>query len=478
MKTKIALSLIAGSVLFGGCAITGAGISKKEMVNKNVKDVLVLRKKYNHILADNSKNTLFTSYGVGTLGTNLSSAGFGDIFNTRDFLKDYCEANSGKWTDGKRYSILASRDMIRGITTIGKTYNNSGLGVCNLPNGNGFKVKELGIFDYKTDWIIPNNMGGGGKRGSWHNYYEIVYDKPQVSNKNYLTLSNSNYKEDYKNANDVIKNYNGKSNAGADNYYLAQLNTICKNFGGTAYIMTDKMDNKKMPLNNYMMKKFDELFDKYKDKVESFSYSYRLFPINKKGAIWCQNTTNPDNQFMLIWQSDTNSFKAIKGYNASLLPNKEVNNNFNKTEDTEKITTTKTSPDRSAANLAKGIFTMKSDISVDNNPFVKYFGYYIGKFGACEYASVDKKERNMDYIYNFKKCGNGLEYAGQTLKKLTQAEYNRFTPYFNILKENCKINGKAIVNVNGYNLYCKSNSNGSAMKFFMLDNQYRLIDVK
>jgi len=475
---KTFLSIGASILLLTGCANNlNLGLNTNKInKNKDVRDVIANNKNH-HILADSSTKTLFTSYNIGTKGNNLSGKiDVSDILKTRDTLKEYCEAKSGKWIDGKRYKIIAKQDSLRGFATIGKKYNNKYLGECILPNGNGFKVKELGIYDYKVDWQIANGFGGG-ERVSWHNYYEIKFDKPNPPKKDYLYLGLKNFKDIYSNADKVVKDYQGITNKGRDNFYLAAINNICHNFEGKAYVKIDDM--KAMPLNDYLFKKFDEEYDKYYLKPESLDNGYKLFPIKKEGYIWCQNTTNPDNQFMLIWQPSIYKFRIIKGYNPNLIPHNKTKSDkivsTNNSNEVTQISTHTPIPDRNAYNLAKGVFTIRGDIKVANNPYVKYYGYYIGKIGSCEYASVEKKGVSQDIIYNFKKCKGNIEYTGQTLKGLTKAEYNRFSPYLNGLKQSCETDGEALVQVNGLNLYCRSNKNGG-YKIFILNDKFQFLD--
>jgi len=480
---KTLISVGASILLLTGCANNlNLGLNQNKNLKKETLRELIASKKENyHILADNNKKTLFTSYNVGVVGNSLSNVGVEDILRVRDMLKNYCEAKGGKWVDGKRYELIAKEDTFRGFTTIGKTYNNDYLGICKMPNGNGFKVKELGIYDYQTDWKINGNLGGGD-RISWHNYYEIVYNKSNPPKKDYMYLTMPVLKKVFPNAEKLVSNYNNITNSGRDNYYLAQINSICRNFGGTAYIMSDMgTDMKKMKLNNYLFKMFDEEYDKYKDKKESFTHEYRLFPVKDKAYIWCQNTANPDNQFMLIFNPRTKTFNTIKGYKPSLLPTQNISEQTaTLTQEAVKNASTpiiqkSQAPDRNAYNLARSIFMIRGDISVSDNPYVKYYGYYIGDLGNCEYAAVEKKEAGLDRFYNFKKCGGNIEYTGQTLKGLTQAEYNRFAPYMSGLKQSCETDGRALVQINGYNLYCRSNKNGG-YKIFILNGKYQMID--
>ena len=479
---KTFLSAGASILLLTGCANNlNLGLGNKINKNESVRE-LIANNQNHHILADSNKKVLFTSYEVGTIG-NSSSTGLmvDDILNTRDDLKKLCEAKGGKWDDGLRYNIIVKQNpsLSFKVFSLNENPDNNYLGVCKLPNGNGFKVKELGIFDYKVDWTISNNMGGG-ERVSWHNYYEIDFNKPNPPKKDYLK---SEFKV-YKNINTFINDYKGITTDGRDNYYLAGINAICHNFGGTAYIKSTDTNMKTMTLNNYLFMSFDKLFDKYYDKPETFNEEYKLFPLTskKEAYIWCQNNTNPDNQFMLIWQPKKEIFKVIKGYNPSLISqsnthkintNNSVKNNI--TNAVSKITYHPHIDDKNAYNLAKGMFEIRADIKVANNPYVKYYGRYIGKIGSCEYASVEKKAAGVDEIYNFKQCNGNMEYTGQTLKGLTQAEYNRFKPYLSGLKQSCETDGRALVQVNGLNLYCRSNSNGG-YKIFILNDKFQFLD--
>jgi len=44
------------------------------------------------------------------------------------------------------------------------------------------------------------------------------------------------------------------------------------------------------------------------------------------------------------------------------------------------------------------------------------------------------------------------------------------------LKRNCVVDGVALMQVDGYNLYCRSNKNGG-FKIFILDDKYQLRNV-
>ena len=485
---KTLFSIGASVLLLTGCANNlNLGLGNKINKNESVRE-LIANNQNHHILADSNNKMLFTSYAFGSIG-NSSSTGLvvDDILNTRNDLKKLCEAKGGKWDDGLRYNIIVKEDPLNfKVFTLNENPDNNYLGVCKLPNGNGFKVKELGIFDYKVDWTISNNMGGG-ERVSWHNYYEIDFNKPNPPKKDYLK---SEFKV-YRDINKFINDYQGITINGRDNFYLAGINAICHNLGGTAYIKSTDTNMKTMTLNDYLFMSFDKLFDKYYNEPETLNKEYHLFPLNagKKAYIWCQNNTNPNNQFMLIWQPDNETFKVIKGYKPSLIPQSNIQNN-NQTNvnnsinnavrnsianAVSKITYHPHIDDKNTYNLAKGMFEIRADINVANNPYVKYYGRYIGKIGSCEYASVEKKAAGVDEIYNFKQCNGNMEYTGQTLKGLTQAEYNRFKPYLNGLKQSCETDGRALVQVNGLNLYCRSNRNGG-YKIFILNDKFQFLD--
>ena len=494
---KTLFSIGASVLLLTGCANNlNLGLGNKINKNESVRE-LIANNQNHHILADSNKKVLFTSYAFGSIG-NSSSTGLvvDDILNTRNDLKKLCEAKGGKWDNGLRYNIIVKEDPLNfKIFTLNENPDNNYLGVCKLPNGNGFKVKELGIFDYEVLGNIPEGFGGGENIG-WYNFYEIDYNKPVSETKDYLNWSIkkvSKYeKKDYLNFNDVINIYNQMAlNGDIDNLHLALVNNICHNLGGTAYIKSTDTNMKTMTLNDYLFMSFDKLFDKYYNEPETLNKEYHLFPLNagKKAYIWCQNNTNPNNQFMLIWQPDNETFKVIKGYKPSLIPQSNIQNN-NQTNvnnsinnavrnsianAVSKITYHPHIDDKNAYNLAKGMFEIRADIKVANNPYVKYYGRYIGKIGSCEYASVEKKAAGVDEIYNFKQCNGNMEYTGQTLKGLTQAEYNRFKPYLNGLKQSCETDGRALVQVNGLNLYCRSNRNGG-YKIFILNDKFQFLD--
>jgi hypothetical protein len=474
MKAKIVLSLITGVILFSGCATSNLPFSNKKIAKENIKDYLLSKKYY--IFDDSPNKTLILTYNASA--GNPPKMSVQDVLDMRDDLKNYCKAKGGQWIDGARYFKLAKLDYLRAFTLINKEPKIDGLGECIAPDG--FKAKELGLFNYNEDWQIARGLGGG-ERVSYTRYYELIYNKPQPTNKDYVVLAYKKFFENthYDNIDKMVKDLDNLLNSNKDAYYLLTTYPICRKNGGVEYIATDAGTNmQKMKMQNYLFMEYEKLYNKYKDKSERLGFQYTIFPVKEKGYIWCENTANPDNQFMYVWKNGT--FHIQKGINKELISNLKTNTASNFTDTNKKIKQSVpkiTGADRSAENLAKGVFTMKSDIKVDTNPYVKYYGYYIGKIGNCEYASVNKKTKNMNFIYNFKQCNGNFEYIGQTLKGLTKAEYNRFNPYINALKESCKVNGKAMINVNGYNLYCKSNSSGSALKIFILDSKYRLIDT-
>jgi hypothetical protein len=480
MRKRIAYSIIAGALLFSGCATTSISVEKAQK-NGGLREY-VLHTPSALIFDDKEDKTLFMKRSA-TAG-NPPKLTYDDIINTRDELKKYCEGIGGKWTDGSRYYMAAKHDPVRLFMIPNNTQGAfNGLGKCEAPNNNGFKSYELGLFDYKMNWKIARGLGGG-KRVSWSRYYEIVYDKPKMPKKDYVLASFNKIdffkKTGYEKINNLIEDYKGITNKGKDNYYLVVTYPICKYYGGKEYIATDVgTDMKKMTMRDYMFKQYEKLYNKYGDREERWN-SFKMFPIDKKGYIWCENPNNPNKQFMLIWQDERNEFKVIPYIDKKLIENlKEDKANKTYTANTAnndetKIEFKKECDDKSAYNLATAVFRMKGDIKVASNPYVKYYGSYIGKIDDCEYVSVEKKSGNIDNFYNFKKCGTNIKYTGKTLKGLSPAEERRIAKYKNELERSCKQDGKALIKVDDYYLYCRAYND--YLKEFILDKDFRVIE--
>ena len=481
MKKTIAFSLITGAILFSGCAGVSSGISvEKAKKEGGVREYVA--SKY-RIFADRDDKTLFYTYDFS--GGNPPPIEFYYLVKVRDMLKEYCEKGiGGKWKDGKRYYMFAKYDAFsfRVFELPNNPPNIDGIGVCVAPNGKGFKVKELGLFSFKVDWEIPKSLGGG-ERVSWRRYYEIEYDTPNKPKKDYVTYSFKSYfGKDYGNIRKLIKDFDGITNYGQGAQNLLSTHPLCKTGGGKTYIATDAgTDMKKVEMQDYLFKRYEYLYEKYKDKKEYLYHQYLMFPIEEKGYIWCKNSSNPNKEFMLIWDNKKKEFNSISGVKKEIVDNLEEDKNFDPkySYGYDEITDTKFNlrvDDRNAYDIAVNMFKLKGNINVSNNPYVKYYGVYIGKIGDCEYASVEKKSRSLNKIYNFKYCGNEIKYTGKTLKGLAQNEHKKIKYHLNGLKRNCAIDGVALMQVDGYNLYCRSNKNGG-FKIFILNDKYQLRDV-
>jgi hypothetical protein len=481
MKKRIVHSIIVGALLFSGCATTSISVEKAQK-NGGLREY-VLHTSSALIFDDKEDKTLFLKRSA--IAGNPPELIYNDIINTRDELKKYCEGIGGKWTDGNKYYMAAKHDPVRLFTTLtdNKQIAFNGLGKCEAPNNNGFKSYELGLFDYKMDWEVASGLGGG-ERVSWSRYYEIIYDKPEMPKKDYVLASFNKVdffkKTGYEKINNLIEDYKGITNEGKDNYYLVATYPICKYYGGKEYIATDVgTDMKKMTMRDYMFKQYEKLYNKYGDRKERWN-SFKMFPIDKKGYIWCENQNNPNKQFMLIWQDERNQFKILPYIDKKLIKSLKENKtntpyitNTAKNDET-KIEFKKKYDDKSAYNLATAVFRMKGDIKVASNPYVKYYGSYIGKIDNCEYVSVEKKSGNIDNFYNFKKCGANIEYTGKTLKGLSPAKEKRIVKYKNELERSCKQDGKALIKVDDYYLYCRAYNDN--LKEFILDKDLRVIE--
>ena len=180
MKKTITFSLITGAILFSGCAVTGISVEKAKKEG-GVREYVA--SKY-RIFADRDDKTLF--YSNNFSAGNPPPMEFYDLLTARDRLKEYCEKGlGGKWKDGKRYYEFAKKDaMSFRILKLPKNPPKiDGLGVCIAPDGKGYKVKELGLFNFNIDWKLPQSLFGGGDRVSWERYYEIEYDTPNKPKK-------------------------------------------------------------------------------------------------------------------------------------------------------------------------------------------------------------------------------------------------------------------------------------------------------
>jgi len=476
MKKTITFSLITGAILFSGCAVTGISIEKAKKEG-GVREYIAQE---DRIFADRDDKTLFYTYS--RIAGNPPPMLVGDVTSIRDKLKEYCEKGlGGKWEDGKRYHMLMIHSMFRHATLLNKSPKTDGLGVCIAPNGKGYKAKELGLFSFNIDWEITKSLGGGD-RVSWRRYYEIEYDTPNKPKKDYVAYSFKSYFGDkYGKIKEMVKYYKGIANYDKGSQTLLETHPLCRSGGGKVYIATDEGTGmKKVDMNDYLIAMFDYLYKKNKDKKEKLYHQYIMFPVDKKGYIWCENPNNKDNEFMLIWNGIR--FDGIDYIRKDLISNLEEDKDFT-AKDIKNIKDSKTTPklankldDKKVENIAKSVFSLKGNVNISNDPYVKYYGTYIGKIGDCEYTSVEKKDIKLSKIYNFKKCNDEIKFTGQTLKGLSVNEYKKIKFNLNELKRNCAVDGVALMQVDGYNLYCRSNKNGG-FKIFILDDKYQLRDV-
>ena len=501
---KTFLSIGASILLLTGCA--GVSPSLNETFNKvqankgGLKEYIVEANKNDYhgvkIFADKPNETI-----LKTRVYNVNGVGISDIYEVTNQLSYYCEKIGGKWIYGKQYGYLLKRH--------GNVYLNPILSLKTVPqqlkaeesNYNGFGKCEAGKNSFEVNYEIGrfaiNTI-------NWSRFYKVTFAKPQktddyIVKSFYALLHKSPVFKSWDNFLNYLKTHKRIDAFGKGANFLANSYILCLSKGGSMYISNKNTNFKKMNFNDYVFKLLDLYHKEYPYGTDG-NYGINelsLFAGVGKNYYWCENNKFPQYQFTFTSHKDNYGWtyytfklgvdKKLKDLQKTkdFFTTKIQSNNFSQVKKNKVIKQISASigsvinstpiPDRNAYNLARGVFTIRGDIKVANNPYVKYYGYYIGKIGSCEYASVEKKGVSQDIIYNFKKCNGNIEYTGQTLKGLTQAEYNRFSPYLNGLKQSCETDGEALVQVNGINLYCKSNKNGG-YKVFILNRKFQLIN--
>ena len=501
---KTLISVGASILLLTGCA--GVSPSLNETFNKvqtkkgGLKEYIVEANKNDYhgikIFADKPNETI-----LKTRVYNVNGVGISDIYKVTNQLSFYCKKIGGKWIYGKQYGYLLKRHGSVYINAILSLKSVSQQIKAEESNYNGFGECEAGKNSFKVDYEIGrfaiNTI-------NWSRFYKVTFAKPQkvddyiVRSFNALLHKNPYFKS-WNNFLNYLKKHKRISAYGKGANFLANSYIMCLSKGGKMYISNKNTNYKKMNFNNYVFKILDLYHNEYPYGTDG-NYGIKelsLYAGVGKNYYWCENNKYPQYSFTFTSHKDNYgwTYYTFKlGVSKYLKNITQIKHNFNFSIQNNSLNKVKrnnivnkinaslgsvinSSPtsDRNAYNLARSIFMIRGDISVANNPYIKYHGYYIGELGNCEYAAVEKKEAGIDRFYNFKKCGGNIEYTGESLKGLTQAEYNRFTPYMSGLKQSCETDGRALVQVNGYNLYCRSNKNGG-YKIFILNGKYQMID--
>jgi len=489
-RYAIALTIIV-ALIFIGC-MGASNLSLQEIKSKNLspRDVIDSNK-YAYKIFDDSKNaTLFV-----TMGTQMANQI--NIMGVERVVKDlskYCEAIGGKWKYGKKFVMLVKEfGTTNPILTFKalkeKNINIDGIGKCFAPNGKGFHLYEIGLYDLKIKPIA--NSLGGGEVYYWHRYFKIEYDKPNISNRDYVLSSYEPFLKNYadKDVDKIVRDYDKIKNIGRDNYFLITTYPICKYLGGTEYIATDVGTNmKKMKMKDYLFKIYDEELKRYEYNItaEKGIVRLKMFPISKKGYIWCENKKNPDKQFMLIWNKNRGYFNAIRGINYKLINNLqeniETNASINHNDDGTKNEIENTInnifknnlriDDNNVLSIARAIMLNKKDILI-NTGWVIYKGFYISNIDGKQKVIVERIYNNKRYFYNFDINNSRLSFKGKTLQGITQVEKNRFN--LEEIKKECKLNKTYMQIVNGLKIYCKYND--GVYKFFIFNENNNVLDV-
>ncbi len=494
MKKILFSGSAIAALIFTGC-MNATNLSPQEIKNKHLtpRDVINSNKNAYKIFDDSEKATLFATMGTQAVN-KVNIAG---VERATEDLSNYCEAIGGKWKYGKRFINLAKKFGTTNPLLYFKVLKNqntnvSGIGKCEAPEGKGFHLYELGLYDVKIRNIAMNL--GGGVVYKWHRYFKIDYDTPNSPKIDYVLNSYKPFLEkNYKNkdVNKIIQDYDRIRNRGIDNYFLITTYPICKYLGGTEYIATDAGTNmKKMTMKDYLFKMYDEELREYGQDNNLSTETYGeliMFPVSKKGYIWCENKQNPDKQFMFIWNAENGYFNAIKGIDYKLINNlqtEDSNNNqpnlSQKTSEKNKISNalnilSKPSvkfDDKNVLNIAKAVMLNKKDLSV-NTAWIKYKGFYISNIDSKTKIVVERIYNNDKYFYNFDVVNNQLKFTGKTLQGITQAEKNRFN--FEEAKKECKLNGFYLQIVNGLKLYCKYDN--GMYKFFIFDKNDNVLEI-
>ena len=434
-------------VLFTGCAnISSASLEesfKKTQATKGgLKEYLVEVNKNDYhgvkIFADKPNETI-----LRTRVFNPNGVGISDIYEVTDQLSFYCKKIGGNWIYGKQYGYLLKRlsnayvnpTLVFQSTSQqlkAEESNYNGFGKCEAGE-NSFEVKyEMGRFAINTI--------------NWSRFYKLTFSKPQKSSNDFVVKSHYallHKSPTFKSWDSFINYANKHKDFGAFGKganFLANSYIMCLSKGGEMYIANQRTNNKKMNFSDYVFKVLDEYHKKYPKGTDGSGIrELSLFATVGKNYYWCENK-NPQYEFSFTSYKDKYGWKRylfkpyvdeklknmlrtnnIKTFNSALNKtnaNLQKNNNIlNKiTSSLGKLTTNTKVDDKSALNIAKGMFITKSNINVTNSPYVKYYGKYIGKIGSCEYASVEKQSAGVDKIYNFRKCNGTIEYTGQKTK--------------------------------------------------------------
>ncbi len=486
---KILFSISATVLLiFTGC-MNATNLSSQEIKSKHLtpRDIINSNKNAYKIFDDSEEATLFAT--MGTRAANKIT--ISGVERAVEDLSSYCETIGGKWKYGKRFINLVKKfgttnPLLYLKVLKNKNINVSGIGKCIAPDGKGFHLYELGLYDVRMKNLAKGF--GGGTVYYWHRYFKIEYDILNSPKFDYVLSSYKPFLENYKNKNidKIVQDYDKIKNRGRDNYFLITTYPICKYLGGTEYIATDAGTNmKKMTMKDYLFKMYDEELKKYGQDNNLSTEIYgelTMFPVSKKGYIWCENKQNPDKQFMLIWNAENGYFNAVKDINYKLINNLNIENaNYNKQiSEKNKISNTLTIlskpsvklDDKNVLNIAKAVMLNKRDLTVDT-AWVKYKGFYIPNIDGRTKVIIERIYNNEKYFYNFEVFNNRLKFTGKTLQGITQAEKNRFN--FENAKKECKLNGSYLQIINGLKLYCKYDN--GIYKFFIFNYKNNLLDV-
>ncbi|NPA88325.1 hypothetical protein [Caminibacter pacificus] len=333
MKKLLVSVTVLGTFLLTGCGIQTFNASPEQIKKQNLtpRDVVNENKYVYKIFGDSEKKTLFTVMNM----VSIDNINANDAERAVTDLADYCEKIGGKWFYGKKFvSLNLNFGMLNPINKYRAIKNKNttipGLGMCKTNNGKNFYLYELGLFDTQLQNIAASL--GGGVRIKWHRYFKIEYENPMPLKKDYVLDSFMPFltHNNYSNVDKIVKDYDRIKNYGRDNYYLITTYPICKYLGGTEYIATDVGTGMKiMTMKDYLFMMYDKLYKQFGEKNENPNIELKMFPVSKKGYIWCENKNNPQKQFMLIWNDIYKFFETKKGIDYSLIKNlkKEIKNN-------------------------------------------------------------------------------------------------------------------------------------------------------
>ncbi len=271
-------------------------------------------------------------------------------------------------------------------------------------------------------------------------------------------------------------------------YYEKGMNAYayCVANDGRFYIANARNGFQKSSFNDYLFYRLDEI--KKHTKTHKGTYLYKIFT-RDNDVMWCEGLK--DNSFTLVHNDKT--IRYYKGADPELLKSLGVNISQTFSPSKTKTKNQKKKPDTASntniqnfisipANFAEkmansniekalALYTLssKSD-TVKNIGAIQYVTSYNGiEPDGCEYASVTKKSLQRNYIYNYRQCGQAIEYLGETgVEELTDEAKEQFKQSAKQFENTCKLQNKARMQLNEFVMKCFKNPLTDSYKIIVL----------